>query len=425
MFDLIDSGLARLALALGLGLLVGLERGWSLRDQPEGTRVAGLRSFAIVGLSGGLAAYVAQRSHVLVLAFAFLGMAAAIVYAHWRGRRHSADMGATTLFALFAVFAIGALAVLGDWAEAAASGIVLTLVLGLKPELHGWLRHLRRPELMAVLQLLLISAVLLPALPDRGFGPWQALNPHRIWLMVVLITGISFAGYVAVRLVGSRGGSILTGLVGGLASSTAVTLSLARLARGQTDPSSPAARAQAAGAALACCVMFLRMLVVLAAINRDLMVALAPTFSAAALGGIAVALLLVPWRAAEEIDAIERLPNPFALGMALQFGVLLAVISLAAEGLRRWLGDAGLLALAAISGLADVDAIAVSLAGGAAAETAPTILVLALLLAAAANSAVKVAIGFVVGNRAFGLRLGAAMAAALGAGAIALWAFSG
>lgn len=422
--EIFDSSLARLALSLGLGLLVGLERGWSQRARQEGTRVAGLRTFAIVGLSGGLCATIAQRSDILVLGFGFVAMAGAIVYAFWHGQEDDTHKGATTLFALFAVFALGALAVMGDWADATAAGIVLTLLLGLKPELHGWLRHLRRPELMAVLQLLLISAVLLPSLPDRGFGPWQALNPFRIWLMVVLIAGISFAGYVAVRLVGSRGGNILTGLVGGLASSTAVTVSLARMAHGHS-PATPAARAQAAGAALACCVMFLRMLVVLAAINQALLKALAPPFLAAAAAGTVVALLLVPWRMHGKAASGGELPNPFALATALQFGAILAVVSLAAEGLRRWLGEAGLLVLAGISGLADVDAVLVSLAGNAGIDASTRIMVLALLLAAAANSAVKVAIGFVLGNRAFGLRLGASMAAALAAGAAVFLALGG
>jgi uncharacterized membrane protein (DUF4010 family) len=411
------TSLARLGLALGLGLIVGLERGWSQREQREGSRVAGLRTFGIIGLAGGLVATMAQRTDWLVLTLAFPAIALGIVYAFWRARRTSADVGATTLLAALATLAIGVLAVLGAWIEATAAGIVLALVLGMKPELHHWLQHLNKKEVMAVLQLLLISAVLLPALPDRGYGPWQALNPRHIWLMVVLITGISFVGYVAVRTAGARSGALMTGLFGGLVSSTAVTLSLARQARGADDFT---AKAQAAAAAMACSMMFARMALVAVIINPSLARHLAPALGAAALAGFVASALIMPRGKAPPTAGQVPPRNPFELGMALQFGALLAVVSLAASGLRHWLGDAGLIVLGAASGLADVDAITVSLANLAEADAVGGIVTLALLLAASSNSLVKVAIGFTAGGGAFGKRLAGAMAAALLAGAVCL-----
>ena len=176
--------LLRLGLALAIGLLVGIERGFSQRAEPEGSRVAGFRTFGVIGLSGGLVAVLAQETDLLLLAAAVPSFVALVLFAFWRGERDSADRGATTLFATLATFALSIIAVLGEMEHAAAGAVVLTIVLGLKREMHVGLERLRRVELRAAVQLLLISVVILPVLPDRGFGPFEAINPFRTWLMV-------------------------------------------------------------------------------------------------------------------------------------------------------------------------------------------------------------------------------------------------
>ncbi|MCG8695509.1 MAG: MgtC/SapB family protein, partial [Minwuiales bacterium] len=227
----------RLAVALASGMLIGLERGWEGRDLPEGSRIAGVRTFGLVGLLGGAVVLFAGDFSGVFLAAVALGLALFAAVAYWRASRIAADIGITTLVVLLLAFVLGALAGAGYLVPASAAAVVVAILLGIKPELHGILQRMDRTELLASLRLLLLSVVVLPVLPDQGYGPWQALNPYRIWWMVVLIAAISYAGYLSIRLIGTRRGILLTGLLGGLASSTAVTLSFARLAqRGAARP---------------------------------------------------------------------------------------------------------------------------------------------------------------------------------------------
>lgn len=405
--------LLRLGLALAIGLLVGIERGFSQRDEPEGSRVAGFRTFGVIGLSGGLVAVLAHETDRLLLVAAVPSFVALVLFAFWRGERDSEDRGATTLFATLATFALSIIAVLGEMEHAAAGAVVLTIVLGLKREMHVGLERIKRVELRAAIQLLLISVVILPVLPDRGFGPFEAINPFRTWLMVVLIAAVSFAGYVAIRLLGARSGTLLTGLFGGLVSSTAVALSLAARAReaqaGLTN--------LAAGIVVASSMMFWRCALVVGAIDFSLGVRLAwPLGIAGALGMAGGALLA---RRGGSSGAFVP-QDPTALRTAVQFGLLLAAVEFLAAALRHWAGDEGLFVLAGISGLADVDAISLSIASMAGRGLDATVASGAILLAAAANTLVKIAIVAVRGSPALGWRVGLPLVAALAGGAVAL-----
>ena len=220
--------LLRFGVALALGLLMGLERGWERRERPEGSRVAGFRTFGLISLLGGVTAYLGAESRVLLLTAVGLALAAVLVAGYWRESEREADVSATTTVAALVAYGLGALAGLGQLTAASATAVVVTLVLGFKLELHQLLRRIDRAELLATLRLLLISIVLLPVLPDRELGPWAAINPYRIWWMVVLVAGISYVGYFANRILGEERGVMLTGFFGGLASSTAVTLAFAR-----------------------------------------------------------------------------------------------------------------------------------------------------------------------------------------------------
>jgi len=200
----------RLGVALAIGFVIGAERGWETRAAAEGGRTAGLRTFALTGLFGGLAALLAERFGASLLAVGFLGVAALAVASYFALVRAHGDLGFTTELALVLTYGLGALAGSGVQLEALAAAVVVAAILGFKRELHRGLEWLERREVTATLQLLLIAAVALPLLPDRAMGPFEALNPRRIGLLVLLLAAISYGGWFAVRLAGERAGLLLT-----------------------------------------------------------------------------------------------------------------------------------------------------------------------------------------------------------------------
>jgi uncharacterized membrane protein (DUF4010 family) len=402
-----------LGLALAVGLLVGLERGWQERGAAEGSRVAGIRTFALIGFGGGLAAALTETVAGVGFGLIFAAFAAVMIAAHVGDVRQSSNVGATTIVAALVTFLLGAVAVAGDMVVAAAGAVVSTILLSVKPVLHRWLERIERVELLAILKLLLISVVLLPVLPNRTVDPWLALNPYELWWMVVLIAGLSFCGYVAVRVIGPERGLMLTGLLGGLTSSTAVTLNFARLSRDNVG----ADRLLAASASIACGTMLPRILLVIGVLNSPLLMRLIVPMGAAALVTYIGAALLWrrPTQGASPVDA--RIENPFEFWLALRFGLLLAAIMLLARLVPTWLGEQGLFLLAAVSGLGDVDAISLSMAqvGGSSVslEGAAT----AVAITALANSLVKVGLAVVVGRGSMAWRLAAVLGAAALVGA--------
>ena len=406
----------RLGLALAVGLLIGAERGWQGRGREEGGRVAGLRTFALIGLLGGVAALTGDFSSPWLVLMGLIGVAALLVSGYVVSLSHSGDLGITTAVAALITYVLGALAGYGASTIAAATAVVVVIVLGAKPVLHAWVEKLQRTELEAAMKLLLISVVVLPVLPNEGFGPWQALNPYKIWWMVVLVASVSFAGYFLVRIAGAERGIYLTGLAGGLVASTAVTLNLSRLARDRAM----SLDLLASGVLAACATMFPRMLVVTGVIEPDLAVALlAPVVVAGAIAYGAA------WWCARRVQDLDpgtplTLGRPFDFSVALRFGLLLAVILLAARGLSETLGATGVLFLAAFGGLADVDPISLSFADMAGTQIDVDTAVTGLLIAATSNSLVKIALATAIGGRAFGLRIGAGLGLALlGGGMVA------
>ncbi|MEJ2176243.1 MAG: MgtC/SapB family protein, partial [bacterium] len=350
--------LYRLGAALAIGLLIGVERGWHEREAKEGARIAGVRTYGLVGLLGGGMALIAETFGALVMGLAFVGLAGLLAAVYVENlRRGRADVGITSLVAALLTFALGALAAMGEVVIAAASAVLTALLLGYKPQLHRWVNALEGDELRAGIKLLLISVVLLPILPNRGFGPWEALNPYAIWWMVVLIAAISFVGYFAVKIGGAARGTVFTGLAGGLASSTALTLHFSRLAA--RDPA--LVRVLATGILLACGTMFPRMLLVASLLNRELFQPL--LVPALAMAACVYAPALFTLRRQSRVQSYEASPlrNPLDLRTALGFGLLLAVVMLLGKALQELSGEAGVLVLAAASGVADVDAITLSL----------------------------------------------------------------
>lgn len=410
----------RLGAALAIGLLIGFERGWRKRDDPDGSRTAGLRTFALIGVVGGVAgtlgAHLRESLGAVIIAGGFLavaGMAAAMYFASVKA---DGRIGATTEFATLVCYALAALAGYGEIVLALASALVVVVLLDAKAPLHHLLQRIHHDELRSALKLLLVSAVLLPILPDEGYGPGRILNPYKLWWIVVLVAGLSLVGHFARRFAGPAGGPLLTGLLGGLVSSTAVTVSAARLsAKGVY-----AGASQAACVAAAQAVMCGRIVIVAGAINAALVPLLVIPLGAAALAGLAAALLLGRQAgmrnrvtaAAQGGDAPG--PAPDDLGTAVVFAAILAAVMLASHYAREWFGVSGLYATAALAGLVDVDAITVAAAriGDAPANA----LVAAILIAAAVNTLVKAAIAAALGTRGFAMRVGAVIAAVLVAG---------
>ncbi|MES0385303.1 MAG: DUF4010 domain-containing protein [Hyphomicrobium sp.] len=416
-FELIQ----RMAIALAIGLVIGIERGWQQREEAEGERAVGLRTHALAGLLGGAWGAIARGTGdwgVVALGLAFMTFAGAIVIFRLRELEHDKTFGATTVVAAMIAFALGAMAVLGDQTVAAAAGVAVAVLLALKTVLHTWLKRLTWEELRAGLILLAMTVILLPVLPDCEIAAWLPINPREVWLLTILIAALSFAGYVAIRVAGPQLGIPLSGIAGGLVSSTATTLNMGRLARQHAERT----KLFAAAILLSSAVMMLRVIFLVGVVNASLLQFVAPPLVLALLAQGVLAGYLGNWtRSAATVDQPLSLKNPFDLGVVLAFGALLAIIMALTKLLAAWAGAGGAIALAAISGTFDVDAISLSLArlvpGGLDANTAAC----AILVAVIANSLTKIALAWTTGGAALGRLFAGGVAAALVSGGIGLW----
>ena len=407
-----------LGIALLLGALIGLERGWSKRKEEAGARIAGIRTHALVGLLGGLAAVLSET--LTGWAFPTLLLAVtAIALVAWRTRVEEVrNYSITDSIGLLITFSIGAIAVSVDVVIATAAAVVTAMILDNKQEIHDLLQKLEARELDAAFKLLLITAVMLPILPNQGYGPEGVLNPYQIWWMVVLIASISFVGYFAIRVGGAEKGILFTSLFAGLSSSTALTLHFSR----QSRAASHLAPLLAVGILIACGTMFPRVLLVATMIHP-------PMFSGLLIPVLVMTVLLyVPaflmWRKARrgiDVAQPELKQNPLDLTSALLFGALLTIIMLAGEWLRNWLGEAGIYLLAASSGVADVDAINLSLTRMAEETITVQTAVMGIIIASAVNNLVKTGIASVIGTRTLGLWVAGPMIVSLAAGLFTAW----
>lgn len=401
-----------LGIALAIGLLIGLERGWRTRELNEGMRVAGLRTYGMISLLGGLSGMLTQQVDTYFIGFVFLGLTSVLLLAYGKSLDKFKDFSITGTIAMLTTFTLGALTVYGHITLAAASAVVITSLLGFKPLLHGWLKKLEQHELHATLKLLLISVVMLPILPDQDYGPWAAFNPYQIWWMIVLITGISYLGYFAIKIGGNQHGPVLTGALGGLVSSTAVTLNLSKLSTQYPDMEN----VPAAGILTACATMFARTLLLTSLMNPTVFLALSPALLVMSIFTYLVAFLL--WRNGQGFRVIEEitLENPFQLGMALKFGAFLVVIMLLSKLLTVYFGDMGTYFLAAASGLADVDPITLSMSKMSNDGLNVHVAAQAILIAVSVNSGIKGIFSWVIGGPALALRVGGTLSGAVALG---------
>ena len=413
MNDFVDAEqISLLGTALAIGLLIGVERGWKSREAKEGERIAGLRTYGLTGLLGGGAGVLSQYLEIAAFGFVFLGFTAAVTVAYVIRQRTSEDVSITGLVALLLTFLLGALAALDHVNLAASAAVVTAMLLRFKDVLHGWLRKLEKRELHAVLQLLLISVVLLPILPDRGYGPWQVLNPYEIWWMVVLIASISFIGYFTMKIAGPGQGVILTALAAGMASSTALTLHFSRLSRKQEDMKN----LLASGILVACGTMFPRIVLISSLINPALFNALIVPMTVMTLLTLFSAAVI--WRKSVDRPPSElvHLINPLELKPALFFGALLVLVILLGKAAIHFFGDAGLYLLAAVSGIADVDPINLTLSRMSIAELSLDVTVLAIVIASSSNTLVKALLAVFVGGLSLVIRVLVPLLVAAGAG---------
>ena len=407
-----------LGVALAIGLLIGVERGWKEREAKDGERIAGIRTYGLIGLLGGGTALLTQSAGGLVIGLAYVAIAGALTTVYVVNlRRGDEDVGITSLITGLVTFMLGALAGVGEVVVAAAFGVVTTLLLSHKPTLHRWVGTLKGRELRAGIKLLLITVALLPVLPNKGYGPWEALNPYEIWWMVVLVAVISFVGYVAIKVGGARRGVIFTGMFGGLASSTALTLHFSRM--GRRDPLM--APVLATGILLACGTMFPRVLFVVTLVNPEMFKPLVVPMLVMALLTYLPAIGFWCSPVPHKTNKRTKLKNPVELRAALGFGVLLALVMLLSVALQDWFGDAAVLVLAAASGIADVDPINLSLARMSLDDLALHIAATGGLIAAGVNSLAKAVMATAVGGREIGLRVGLPLIVSAGGGLATAW----
>jgi len=396
--------------ALAVGLLIGLEREQAKTDleakteHTKGRTLGGVRTYPIIALTGALATMLESASMWLPLV-ALGGLIVLLAISYAGDVRKDSDHGMTTEASALATYLIGALATSRGVVEpmstrlllVVALGITLTFLLSSKKWLHGFAAKVSREDLFATVKFLIAAAIVLPLLPRQDMGPLDAINPFSVGLMVVLISGLSFLGYVAMKLYGERWGVLLSAAIGGLVSSTAVTITFANRAK-QDEKLAPVA---AAAIAIASTIMVVRVAVLVCVVKPELLpqlvLPLVGVGAGAILGG------LVGYRGTKKQAGEEmHIRNPFELGSAVRFGIVFAVILLATKGAREYLGDQGLFIAAGVGGLTDVDAVSLS----AAKQAAPhdTAAVVAIVIAVISNTITKSALALGIGGRRLGKR---------------------
>ncbi|HEV8408273.1 MAG TPA: DUF4010 domain-containing protein [Sphingomicrobium sp.] len=378
--------------ALACGLLIGIERGFTLRRERQGTRVAGVRTFTLLGLLSGLAGFLGSLGQQLA-AGALVTAAAAVVavgYAHRPNLSEHPD--ATTSIAALTTLALGFVAGFGEPGLAIAGATLVTLLLALKQETHHLIDRLDEDDVKALARYAVIAGAVLPFLPNGHYGPLGAWNPQRLWLVVVLVTGFSFLGYVANRIFGERHGTVATALIGGAYSSTAVTLALA-----QRLGSEKRAGAEPAGIALATAVMYLRIPVLLGILATRVLPAILVLIVPASIVAWAAGFWL--YRKAPKSNAPTAPGNPIALLPALGFVAFVAVAAIAATWARSRFGESGIAVLLLIIGSMDVDVAIVTLGTLPSGAISPLLAAMAIAGTAIFNMAVKIGITFVYARR--------------------------
>lgn len=393
-----DHLLRSLLVGGSLGALIGLERQWDEQFRHHRARVlAGLRTFSLWALFGVLCAWFSEAVHPLFFVAGFAAMALWLTLFLQRRNHAGGDPGFTTGAAGMVTFLVGGLVFWGMERVALVLGVSVIILLATKPALHRFSRGITMEDVRSALKFAAVTGVILPLVPDEAFGPYGAFNPHTIWMMVVLVSGVGFVGYLAVRFLGQRNGIAVTGLLGGLASSTATALAMSRQSRERPSESRDCALA----ILLACTVMVWRVAILVGVVSMRALSVLWPWLLAVSLPGALWCLwrLIHGGSAAGKTGDMTHYGNPLRLRVAVQFAVLYAVIVFLVKVTIANLGNSGLFAVSSLSGLVDLDAITLSLsqmtgAGSLDGVTATRGILLAIL----ANTLVKGGLSLVYGS---------------------------
>jgi uncharacterized membrane protein (DUF4010 family) len=389
----------RFGAALLIGVLIGMQREYAYSTSKEGGLFAGARTFALMSLFGALSALLAD---LFLSPLVFIGLivllGVMVIVAYFISATERDEIGLTTEVAALITILIGGICYLHSVEVAAALGVVTTVLLAVKWELRQFVKVITQEDIFATLQFAVITAIVLPVLPNRTFGPppLDVLNPYQVWKMVVFISGINFLGYILVKVVGPKKGIGISGLLGGLASSTATTLSFSQRSHTQEGLDKPIAVAIIA----AWVIMFLRVIVEVAVVNNRLLPYIWPAMAAMGFSGLFYALYLYFSQTAIDEEELN-LSNPFELGPAIKFGLIYALILMVTKAAEVYIGEKGLYLTSFLAGLADVDAITLSIADltkagqGVALSTGK----IAIILAAISNTAAKGVLVFSLGSR--------------------------
>lgn len=409
-----DSMIGLIVAILG-GAAVGVERQRSGHASGPGARLGGIRTFTLLGTLAGIAGFLTDSGFAVAAALLVSGALALIVAGYVRASTH--DIDATTEVAALVVVGAGVLAGLGQLRLSAALTTITVLLLAEKPRLHGMVARLDEPTMLAAARFAVMSVVVLPLLPVGPFGPAPGIKPRDLWMLVLLFSGMSFVGFIAQRMSGAAGYP-LTGLLGGLVSSTSVTLNFARLSKTNPQQEAPLAT----GAVAASTVLFVRVAVAVAILDAALLPVLTRYLVAPFVAGLAAVGLA--WRslrgARAEADGVK---NPLQLKNAIELALLFQGVLYVVYYVRQWVGDAGLMATGFVLGLTDVDALTLSMTRSVETGISIEMACRAILMGIIANSIMKAIIAFAIGTRRFGWQAGAALIAMAATGAAALLLF--
>jgi uncharacterized membrane protein (DUF4010 family) len=412
---------ARFAVALGIGLLIGLERGWRSREEEPGQRTAGIRTFGLTGLLGAAVGALteplggpASAGGGILLGLALAAYSAVLAWFCREENRADGRFSVTTTVAGMVVFTLAAYAVLGDFRIAAAAAVAAAVLLAMREGLHGWLLRLTWDELRAALILLTMTFIALPLLPNQSVGPYGGINPREVWLIAIVLAAVSFLGYVVVKRFGPSHGVLLASAAGGLVSSTAVTVANARHAVADIGMS----RRLAGGVAVATAVCFLRVIGIVVVLKPSLTMLVAPALAAAAATAASFAVILVYGGGTDEgPQQTFEIRNPFSFWPVIGFAVLLSAIIVLTRAASEIFGASGAVVGAVLVGFADVDSVTISIVKLVPQSLSEMETAVAILAAVASNTVSKIAVGAALARGRFALVIAVTAASCIAIGA--------
>lgn len=412
----------RIILAIGLGALVGTEREKFAKKRDRFV-FGGIRTFTLIALLGALSGlfFLEGNEWVLVLSFPVLAVFIGISYHHSVYLSKGEGFGLTSEISALLVFLCGFMVFTKHVFLGIATAIIIATFLYLKERLHALLTKIKEEEVYSTLVFAIILFVVLPFLPNKTYGPLDVFNPYQTWFMVVLICGISYIGYFLVRIFGSKKGIGMTGFLGGLVSSTAVTMAMAQ--KSKDDKNKNSVNMLIFGTVIANTVMFIRVAVTVFIINSTLLKQFLPSILAMALTGAVSCAIIWYMGHKSESNAEVVHKSPFTIGPALKFGAFFVVVLFSLKIAQMYFGNTGIYVASMLSGFVDVDAVTLSMAAIAGIEIAEKVAATSIMLAVISNSIIKMGYSFVFGSKEFSRKLSLIMIIMVVLGVLALFVF--